>query len=98
MWYAVLFAIGGSLELIGSATRTNDRVQVLIERAGGAVERGSRLVSSLLAFGRRQMLQKTALDVNLRIIEFLPIIRKRCGDRPLALPLGMHAAQRFSVR
>jgi len=24
--------------------------------------------------------------------------RKRCGDRPLALPLGMHAAQRFSVR
>jgi len=54
----LLFAIGGSLELIGSATRTNDRVQVLIERAGGAVERGSRLVSSLLAFSRRQMLQK----------------------------------------
>jgi hypothetical protein len=26
------------------------------------------------------------------------IISKRCGDRPLALPLGMHAAQRFSVR
>jgi hypothetical protein len=24
--------------------------------------------------------------------------RKRCGDRALALPLGMHAAQRFSVR
>jgi signal transduction histidine kinase len=76
----LLFAIGGSLELIGSATRTNDRVQMLVERGRGAAERGSRLVSSLLAFGRRQMLQKTALDANLRIIEFLPIIQLGVGD------------------
>ena len=26
------------------------------------------------------------------------LFSKRCGGRPLALPLGMHAAQRFSVR
>jgi uncharacterized membrane protein YfcA len=32
------------------------------------------------------------------ITSTIALFRKRCGDRPLALPLGMRAAQRFSVR
>jgi signal transduction histidine kinase len=76
----LLFVIGGSLELIGGSTGANRRNHVLIDRARSAVERGSRLVSSLLAFGRRQMLQTAALDLNLLITEFLPIIQLGVGD------------------
>jgi signal transduction histidine kinase len=76
----LLFVISGSLELIGGSTGTIHRDQALIDRARSAVERGSRLISSLLAFGRRQTLQTAALDLNLLITEFLPIIQMGVGN------------------
>jgi two-component system NtrC family sensor kinase len=76
----LLLVISGSLELVGRATDANDRVQVLLDRSRRAVDRGGRLASSLLAFSQRQMLQTTALDVNLLITEFLPAIQLGVGD------------------
>jgi two-component system, NtrC family, sensor kinase len=76
----LLMVIMGNLEMIGHTNELTSRSRSLLAAATGAAERGSRLTSSLLAFGRRQLLRPSPLNVNQQIKEFLPIIEQALGD------------------
>ncbi|GGG19878.1 hybrid sensor histidine kinase/response regulator [Caldovatus sediminis] len=86
----LLTAILGSLQLLerhlergagGAAAAPLDaRTRRLIGTARDAVERGSRLTASLLAFSRRQTLRAEPLDANALIGSMLPLLRRALGE------------------
>jgi signal transduction histidine kinase/CheY-like chemotaxis protein len=99
----LLTAILGSLQLLerhlergaaaaggGPAAAPLDaRARRLIGTARDAVERGSRLTASLLAFSRRQTLRAEPLDANALIGGMLPLLRRALGEAvELRLELG----------
>jgi signal transduction histidine kinase/ActR/RegA family two-component response regulator len=72
----LLTTIQGSLDLL-SQTMPPDAVRwnLWIERATGAVHRGSQLTGRLLAFSRRQRLSVEASDVNKLLSDLVPLLR-----------------------
>jgi signal transduction histidine kinase len=61
----------------------------LLTTARDAVERGTRLTSSLLAFARRQALRAEPLDANALVAGMLPLLRRALGETAeLRLALG----------
>ncbi|MBW8270869.1 hybrid sensor histidine kinase/response regulator [Caldovatus aquaticus] len=65
------------------------RTRRLLATARDAVERGSRLTASLLAFSRRQALRAEPLDANALIGAMLPLLRRALGEAvELRLELG----------
>lgn len=91
----LMTAILGNLELIGRAADTIRldpasaeagnaalvKIRRLAHTAAGAVQRGSRLTKSLLAFSRSQPLHTEAVDVNDLLGEFSDLIRQAVGPR-----------------
>jgi len=86
----MLPTIMGSLELMErrmaqsekSGTPANaDRLKTLIERANGAVQRGAKLTSRLLAFSRRQRLSARPTDINNLVAELLTLAASTLGSR-----------------
>ncbi len=78
----LLTAILGSLELIGRAAGRPDgkpRIDRLTETAIKAVQRGSVLTKSLLAFSRRQPLQPVTLDANALLADFIDFLQQAVG-------------------
>ena len=78
----LLTAILGNLELIQRAGPRPDgmaRVERLAATAIKAVERGSALTKSLLAFSRKQPLQPVALDANALVAELRDLLRQAAG-------------------
>jgi signal transduction histidine kinase/CheY-like chemotaxis protein len=72
----LLAAIQGSLDLLSQTISPEDnRKHTWIERATGAVHRGSQLTSRLLAFSRRRRLTVQASDVNKLISDLVPLLR-----------------------
>ncbi|HZI04882.1 MAG TPA: PAS domain-containing protein, partial [Archangium sp.] len=59
----LLQVIGGNLQLLQRDIVGNERAQRHLETAVGAVERGARLASQLLAFARRQPLDPRVLNL-----------------------------------
>ena len=94
----LLTAILGSLQLLerhlerGGAAASGQpdaRARHLVAIARDAVERGSRLTASLLAFSRRQALRVEPLDVNVLIGGMAPLLRRALGEAvELRLELG----------
>ncbi len=58
-----------------------ERLQKLIERATGAVQRGGQLTSRLLAFSRRQRLAARPTDINALLQELITLATSTLGRR-----------------
>ena len=72
----LLATIQGSLDLLSQTVLSEEkRKHTWIERATGAVYRGSQLTGRLLAFSRRQRLAVEASDVNKLVSDLVPLLR-----------------------
>ena len=72
----LLATIQGSLDLLSrTVPPKEERQRTWIERATGAVNRGSQLTGRLLAFSRRQRLAVQASDVNKLMSDLVPLLR-----------------------
>ena len=72
----LLATIQGSLDLLArTVPPKEERQRTWIERATGAVNRGSQLTGRLLAFSRRQRLAVQASDVNKLMSDLVPLLR-----------------------
>jgi signal transduction histidine kinase/CheY-like chemotaxis protein len=72
----LLATIQGSLDLLAQTVPPKEaRQRTWIERATGAVYRGSQLTGRLLAFSRRQRLAVQASDVNRLVSDLVPLLR-----------------------
>ena len=63
-----------------------ERLARLIERATGAVQRGSQLTSRLLAFSRRQRLSARPTDLNKLVTELITLASSTLGRRVRVIP------------
>jgi signal transduction histidine kinase/ActR/RegA family two-component response regulator len=71
----LLATIQGSLDLLSQTiSPEEDRKHTWIERATGAVYRGSQLTGRLLAFSRRRRLAIRASDVNKLVSDLVPLL------------------------
>jgi signal transduction histidine kinase/CheY-like chemotaxis protein len=71
----LLATIQGSLDLLAQTVPADqDRQHTWIDRATGAVYRGSQLAGRLLAFSRRQRLAVQASDVNKLVSDLVPLL------------------------
>ena len=81
----LLATILGNLELmerrIASGAAQQDRMQALIERATGAVQRGAQLTARLLAFARRQPLAPQSTDLNRLVTDLVALASSTIGRR-----------------
>ncbi len=82
----LMTAILGNLELIQRAAAagpgpSSDKITRLAGTAVSAVQRGSKLTKSLLAFSRTQPLQTEAVDINALLTEFSELVRQAVGAR-----------------
>jgi len=75
----------GNLELmerrVASGATQPDRMQALIARATGAVQRGSQLTARLLAFARRQPLAPQPTDLNRLVTDLVVLASSAIGRR-----------------
>jgi signal transduction histidine kinase/CheY-like chemotaxis protein len=77
----LLTVILGNLERIANATTNEPKVHRMASSAMRAVQRGSQLTSSLLAFSRRQQLKTQRVDCNTLLREFEELLRRGVGER-----------------
>ena len=88
----LLATIQGSLDLLShTVPPTQQRQHTWIERASGAVHRGSRLTSRLLAFSRRQRLAVAASDVNRLVADLEPLLRTTTHGQRIRIETMMGA-------
>jgi signal transduction histidine kinase len=77
----VLQVIGASLNLLRMKLSKTDKEQLgeLIDRASAGVQRGARLSSELLAFGRRQPLRPRVIDAGELVVDMAEVARRTLG-------------------
>ncbi len=75
----LLAVILGSLELLITHAKGHERIEQMAERARRAGERGARLVSALLTFAGRQVLEVRILSLNDVIRDLLPLAEQGVG-------------------
>ncbi len=74
----VILACGEDIaDRAGTDAGLRERAALVI----AAAERGAGLTRSLLAFARRQPLEPQSIDVNQRIQQMEPLLRRTCGER-----------------
>jgi PAS domain S-box-containing protein len=76
----VLQVIKGSLELLGEENHNRYRVIRRIDTAMGAVERGAKLATQLLAFARRQPLHPKPTDLGRIVRSMGDMLQRALGD------------------
>ncbi|NNL86101.1 MAG: response regulator, partial [Myxococcales bacterium] len=76
----LLPSIRGSAELIAGRLDPEDPSQRALRRIGQAAERGSSLTQQLLAFGRRQVTQPEALDLNRAVAQIVDLTARVIGE------------------
>lgn len=69
----------GNLELLAEAL-TDPVLTELVQRALGAVERGSTLIRRLLTFSRQQPLQPIAINLNTLVIGISDLVKRSLGE------------------
>ena len=74
----LLGVVKGSLELLKGKSPTPSEQQLLKE-ASQAADKGAALVSRLLTFSRQQPNKPVELDLNQRVRELLPLLRRAVG-------------------
>jgi PAS domain S-box-containing protein len=75
----LLTAIIGYSELLDAASFSHEDQQSLVAMRGAA-DRAATLTGQLLAFGRRQIIDPTVLDVNDVVAEFGSLVRRLVGE------------------
>ncbi|QND37827.1 hypothetical protein HB771_05740 (plasmid) [Rhizobium leguminosarum bv. viciae] len=75
----MLAVISGNLEMLEARLAEPGQLSLLRE-AQSAADDGARLTSQLLAFGRRQALAPTVLDVGALLGEFSDLVQRTLGD------------------
>src|SRR5690606_24727996 len=76
----LLTIVRGQAQLLQLEMDSNPLVQEHTTEIVNATERGARLTRQLLAFGRRQMVQPVALDMNLTVRSLQGMLRHVLGD------------------
>jgi signal transduction histidine kinase/DNA-binding response OmpR family regulator len=76
----LLQVISGNLQLLGKDVAENGRAKERISNALAAVERGSRLASQLLAFGRRQPLEPKVVNIGRLVTGMDDMLRRALGE------------------
>ncbi|TFW23592.1 hybrid sensor histidine kinase/response regulator [Massilia arenosa] len=76
----ILQIIGGNLQLLGPHVRGNDLALRYLETSLGAVERGAKLSSQLLAFARRQPLQPVVVNMSRVLRGTEELLRRALGE------------------
>ncbi|ARO33303.1 sensor histidine kinase/response regulator hybrid protein (plasmid) [Rhizobium sp. NXC14] len=76
----LLQVISGNLQLLGKDVAENGRARERISNALAAVERGSRLASQLLAFGRRQALEPKVVNIGRLVTGMDDMLRRALGE------------------
>lgn len=75
----LLAIIIGNLELI-ARTRNHEQIKQFVERAHRASERGASLISSMLAFAGKQMLNLQTMNLNEAILDIHPMLEQSAGE------------------
>ncbi|WP_243443936.1 PAS domain-containing hybrid sensor histidine kinase/response regulator [Asaia prunellae] len=76
----LLQVISGNLQLLGKDVAGNARAERHVSSAMGGVQRGSRLASQLLAFGRRQALEPKIVNVTRFVRGMDEMLRRAIGE------------------
>ncbi|WIG97420.1 response regulator [Myxococcus sp. SDU36] len=76
----LLQVIGGNLQLLSQDVGDNAQAQRRLTTAVGAVERGARLASQLLAFARRQPLNPTVINLGRLVRDMDDLLRRALGE------------------
>jgi PAS domain S-box-containing protein len=76
----LLQVVGGNLQLLAKDMFGNDKAQRRIANALTGVERGAKLASQLLAFGRRQALDPRVLNVGRLVRGMDDMLRRTLGE------------------
>jgi PAS domain S-box-containing protein len=79
----ILQVIGGNLQLLSSHLGNDDLAANRLETALGAVERGGKLASQLLAFARRQPLQPAVVNPGRVIRGMEDLLQRALGETTL---------------
>jgi CheY-like chemotaxis protein len=86
----LLATIQGNLDLLAQTVRPDqERQHRWIDRATGAVHRGSQLSGRLLAFSRRQRLSVDTTDVNKLISDLVPLLRTSTHGQRIRIETGL---------
>jgi nitrogen-specific signal transduction histidine kinase len=75
----LLAVVLGNLDLINRRSQES-RIKTLAKSAMDAVESGAALISSLLAFSRKQTLRPKPTDINMLISDFRPLLDRAVGS------------------
>jgi PAS domain S-box-containing protein len=76
----LLQVISVNLQLIGKLAAGNEAIEKRVAGALGAVQRGARLSSQMLSFGRKQPLRLKVVHVGRLIDELNDLLRRSLGD------------------
>ncbi|CAN5384646.1 hypothetical protein BH10PSE7_BH10PSE7_28880 [soil metagenome] len=76
----LLTVIVGNLQLIESATVSNEKAHRRVTEAIDAAQKGSELTRQLLAFARRQTLEPREVSINTLVQSMTPLISRSLGD------------------
>jgi len=76
----LLQVISGNLQLLGRDVQGNERAERRVANALAGVQRGSKLASQLLAFGRRQPLEPRVLNIGRFLGGMEDMLRRALGE------------------
>lgn len=76
----LLQIISGNLQLLGTDVAGNERAERRIANAMAGVQRGAKLASQLLAFGRRQPLEPKVINVGRLVGGMEDLLRRSIGE------------------
>ncbi|MGA7808383.1 PAS domain S-box protein [Bradyrhizobium sp.] len=76
----LLQVISGNLELLANDTVGNQRAERHVANARSAVNRGAKLASQLLAFGRRQALEPRVVNIGRLVANMGDLLRRALGE------------------
>jgi len=85
----ILTVILGSMDLAEARAKNDPEIARFLEMARDAATHGSKLVSQMLAFGRRQHLQPVEIDINEHIESMRDLIQQTMGE---SVRVDMHFA------
>jgi len=76
----LLQVVSGNLQLLAKDIAGNERAERRVANARAGVERGAKLASQLLAFGRRQALDPRVVNIGRFVIGIDEILRRTIGE------------------
>ena len=76
----LLQVIAGNLQLLSREVAGNERAESRVQKALAGVQRGAKLASHLLAFGRRQALDPKVVDIGRFVLTLEDMLQRALGE------------------